>query len=85
MQRRTVHLDAPNDNKKTQILHLESAEPFSIECKNQEKINVWESYKQAAANAKGVHEPIVVIKKNGEKPLVVIDAVAFVDMVEEIK
>jgi len=59
--------------------------PFSVECKNQEKLNVWESYKQAAANAKGVHEPIVVIKKNGEKPLVVIDAVAFVDMVEEIK
>jgi hypothetical protein len=59
--------------------------PFSIECKNQEKINVWESYKQASANAKGIHEPIVVIKKNGEKPLVVIDAVAFVGMVEEIK
>ena len=25
--------------------------PYSVECKNQEKINVWESYKQAEENA----------------------------------
>jgi hypothetical protein len=58
--------------------------PFSIECKNTEKLNVWSAMEQAKANC-GKHEPILVIKKNGEKPLVVIDAVAFVDMVEEIK
>ena len=37
--------------------------PMSIECKNQERVNVWESYKQALANC-GKYEPIVVIKKN---------------------
>ena len=35
--------------------------PYSIECKNQERVNVWESYKQALENS-GVFEPIVVIK-----------------------
>ena len=51
--------------------------PFSIECKNQEKLNIWESYKQASDNA-GKYEPIVVIKRNNQKPLVLIDAEYFV-------
>ena len=51
--------------------------PYSIECKNQERVNVWESYKQALENS-GDYEPIVVIKKNHHKPLVVIDAEAFI-------
>ena len=37
--------------------------PFSIECKNVEKLNVWEAYKQAKENA-GKYVPIVVMKKN---------------------
>ena len=49
---------------------------YSIECKNQEKLNVWDAYEQATANCKG-YEPIVVMKKNRKKPLVVIDAEAF--------
>ena len=53
--------------------------PYSIECKNQERGNVWESYKQALENS-GDYEPIVVIKKNHHKPLVVIDAEAFIKM-----
>ena len=51
--------------------------PFSLECKNVEKLNVWEAYEQACANA-GDYEPIVVMKKNKKKPLVVIDADAFI-------
>jgi len=51
--------------------------PFSIECKNVEKLNVWEAYDQAKANS-GVYEPIVVMKKNHKKPLVVIDAEYFI-------
>ena len=45
--------------------------PYSIECKNQEKVNVWSAYEQAESNCKG-YEPVVVIKKNRKKPLVVI-------------
>ena len=53
--------------------------PYSIECKNQEKINIWESYKQASENSKD-YEPVVVIKRNNHKPLVVVDAEYFVGL-----
>ena len=51
--------------------------PYSIECKNQESINIWKSYDQAKENA-GDHEPIVVLKRNNTKPLVLVDADYFV-------
>ena len=57
--------------------------PHSIECKNQEKVNVWEAYKQAEENSKG-YEPIVVIKRNNSKTLVVIDAEYFVSMFKNL-
>ena len=53
--------------------------PFSIECKNVEKLNVWDAYDQAKVNS-GNYEPIVVMKRNGKKPLVVIDAEYFISM-----
>ena len=53
--------------------------PMSIECKNQEKVNVWEAYKQAEDNS-GNYEPVVVIKRNKVKPLVVVDAEYFVSL-----
>ena len=57
--------------------------PFSIECKNVEKLNVWAAYEQACANA-GNYTPIVVMKKNNHKPLVVIDAVEFDNIMENV-
>lgn len=56
--------------------------PFSIECKNVEKLNVWEAYEQAKANS-GNYEPIVVMKKNHKKPLVVVDAEYFIQLFGE--
>ena len=56
--------------------------PMSIECKNQEKVNVWESYKQAEDNS-GKYEPVVVIKRNKVKPLVVVDAEYFVSLFDK--
>ena len=56
--------------------------PYSVECKNQEKVNVWSAYEQAESNCKG-YEPVVVIKKNRKKTLVVIDAEYFVKLHEE--
>ena len=53
--------------------------PYSIECKNQEKVNVWESYSQAVENSKD-YEPVVVIKRNNHKPLVVVDAEYFIGL-----
>lgn len=58
--------------------------PYSVECKNQEKLNVWDAYDQACAN-KGAYEPIVVMKKNKKKPLVVVDAEYFVRLHEQIR
>jgi hypothetical protein len=57
--------------------------PYSIECKNSESLNVWKAWEQANAN-KGTYEPLLVIKKNGKKPLVVIDAESFVEMIRGI-
>ena len=51
--------------------------PYSIECKNQESLNVWKAYEQAEFNS-GDYEPIVFIKRNNQKPLVVIDAENFI-------
>ena len=56
--------------------------PFSVECKNVEKLNVWDAYEQAKANSSG-YEPIVVMKKNHKKPLVVLDAEHFISMVKD--
>jgi|SRR5210317_19754 len=40
--------------------------PFSVECKNQEKLNIWSSLQQAEDNA-GEHTPLVVFKRNRSK------------------
>ena len=56
--------------------------PYSIECKNQERLNIWQAWDQANGN-KGIYEPLVVIKKNGVRPLVLLDAENFLDMIKE--
>ena len=56
--------------------------PFSIECKNQERMNIWSAWEQAVNN-RGIYEPLVVIKKNGVNPLVVLDAKVFMEYVKK--
>ena len=65
------------------IMGVQSREffPYSVECKNQEKVNVWSAYEQSEANC-GKHEPLVVIKKNHKKPLVIVDADYFIRLHE---
>ena len=53
--------------------------PFSVECKNVEKLNVWEAYEQAKSNSND-YEPIVIMKKNQKKPLVVVDVDFFISL-----
>ena len=53
--------------------------PYSIECKNQERLNLWEAYSQSEANC-GDYEPVVFLKKNNHKPLVLVDADYFVKL-----
>lgn len=54
--------------------------PWSLECKNVEKLNVWTAYEQASRNSPAKYEPIVVMKKNNKKPLVVVDAETFIKL-----
>ena len=58
--------------------------PYSVECKNQEKLNIWSAYSQAQENSKG-YTPIVVLKRNNVKPLVLIDAQDFIDIHKRIR
>ena len=58
--------------------------PLSIECKNQQSVNIWKSYEQAEENS-GDYEPIVVLKRNQSKPLVLVDADYFVRLHEDHK
>ena len=56
--------------------------PYSVECKNVEKFNMWQSYKQACDNS-GDYEPIVFVKRNHHKPLAVVDAEHFIGVLSE--
>ena len=54
--------------------------PFSIECKNQENLkNLYKAYDQSCYNTKEKLEPIVFVKMNHRKPLVVLDATYFLN------
>ena len=57
--------------------------PLSIECKNQQSVNIWKAYEQAEENS-GDYEPIVVLKRNKSKPLVLVDAEYFVELYKKI-
>ena len=54
-----------------------------MECKNVERLNVWEAYDQASANCNG-YEPLIIMKKNHKKPLVVLDAEHFIELIKEL-
>jgi hypothetical protein len=44
----------------------ESIFPYSVEAKNQEKLNIWTSLKQARDNCPGSRTPLLVFKRNHE-------------------
>ena len=56
---------------------------FSVECKNTEKLNVWAAYEQACSNW-GDSEPLLIMKKNRKKPLVVMDAEEFINLIKKL-
>ena len=45
---------------------------------------MWDAYEQACENA-GEYEPIVVMKKNRKKPLIVVDAEYFIGLFNDKK
>lgn len=55
--------------------------PYSTECKSHSSMAVYNWYEQSCKNA-GKHEPLLVVKADRKKPLVVVDAEHFFDLVE---
>ena len=55
--------------------------PYSIECKNQEKLNIWRALEQAEGN-KGVSKPVLIFKRNRSKTYAVLELEDFVDLIK---
>lgn len=55
---------------------------ISVECKSRDRIAVYGFYEQAQENCPPSREAVVVIKQNRAKPLVVVDAEYYFDLLE---
>ena len=53
--------------------------PFQVECKNRKAIAVFKDYEQAQTH--GLVEPLVILKQNNSKPLALVDAEYFFNLV----
>ena len=56
--------------------------PFSVECKNVERLNIWEALAQAEKNAVPGTMPVVVIRRNNIKPWAVIPWTLFLELIK---
>ena len=56
--------------------------PYSFECKNQEKLNIWDSLSQAEENA-GDYDSVVIFKRNRSKTYAVINIEKFIELIDE--
>ena len=56
--------------------------PYSFECKNQERLNIWSAIEQAEANA-SEYEPAIVFKRNRTKTYVAIRLEEFVELIKD--
>ena len=54
--------------------------PFSFECKNTEKLNIWSAYEQAKTNAKG-YTPVVCFGRNRSIPMVALSLEDFLNLI----
>ena len=56
--------------------------PYSFECKNQEKLNIWDSLQQAEKNC-GVYDPVLIFKRNRSKTYAVVNIEKFIELINE--
>lgn len=56
--------------------------PYSVEAKNTEKLNIYKAWDQASQNTEKDTKPILVVKKNHKKPLVVMDMEDFFNLIK---
>lgn len=55
--------------------------PYAIECKNQEKLNIWQALKQAKENSKEKHTPALIFRRNHEDTFIAIPFDKFLDLI----
>ena len=58
--------------------------PYSFECKNQERLNLWKSLEQAESNCED-RQPVLVFKRNRSKVYVTIDFDHFIELIDQLK
>ena len=56
--------------------------PYSFECKNQEKLSIWEALNQAAENS-GDYPPVLIFKRNRSKTYVTIELEEFIKLIND--
>ena len=56
--------------------------PFSVECKNQEKLNIWSALEQAEENS-GNHTPLVIFKRNRTNTYAVLEFDKLLELLNE--
>ena len=56
--------------------------PYSFECKNQEKLNIWSSLEQADSNS-GNYPPVLIFKRNRSKTYVTIELEEFIKLIND--
>ena len=55
---------------------------FSFECKNVERLQMWQAIEQCEANKPECSAPAIVFKKNGKDPYIAISFKVFCDMLQ---
>ena len=57
--------------------------PYSIECKNVERLNVWQCLKQTESNLQKDCSPALIIKRNQTDPYVVLSLETWLNLIQK--
>ena len=57
--------------------------PFSVECKNQEKLNIWSALEQTENNSNN-HVPLLIFKRNRTKTYAVLELKDFIRLIKNV-
>ena len=55
--------------------------PYSFECKNQERLNLWSSLEQAEGNSQD-RNPVLIFKRNRSKIYIAIEFDHFIELID---
>ena len=58
---------------------------FSIECKNQEKLNIWKALEQSRNDAERMKIPVVVFTRNRDRNYIALELDDFLNLIKELE